>query len=112
MREQRRLTGYLLSSYTRRGARTVELVGDRTRSSIMDAFIPPTFPLGGGWDDPKLRASDEHILIVRVPRAKGSSQLSPSHFLKISLGSVILPIGTATNSHPLAPNSFSLVCIF
>jgi len=34
------------------------------------------------------------------------------HFLKINLGSVIFPIETATNSHPLAPNSFSLICIF
>jgi hypothetical protein len=34
------------------------------------------------------------------------------HFLKINLGSVIFPIDTATSSHPAAPNSFSLVCIF
>ena len=35
-----------------------------------------------------------------------------SHFLKINLGSVISPIETATNSHPLAPNPFSTVCTF
>ncbi len=34
------------------------------------------------------------------------------YFLKISLGSVIFPIETATNSHPLAPNSFNFVCMF
>ena len=32
--------------YRAGGAKTVGLVDDRTRSSIMDAFIPPTFPLG------------------------------------------------------------------
>ena len=40
------------------------------------------------------------------------SQVAGHHFLKISLGSVMLPIGTATSYHPLAPNSFNLVCIF
>src|SRR5512144_853045 len=34
------------------------------------------------------------------------------YFLKISLGSVMLPMETDTSSQPLMPNSFSLVCMF
>ncbi len=45
--------------------------------------------------------------------SKGIAALTRTpYFLKIILGSVISPIETDTNSHPPAPNSFSLVCIF
>src|SRR4026209_1810435 len=34
-----------------------------------------------------------------------------NYFLKINLGSVMLPMETATSSQPLTPNSFNLVCM-
>src|SRR4026207_2468542 len=34
-----------------------------------------------------------------------------NYFLKINLGSVMLPMETATSSQPLMPNSFNLVCM-
>ena len=61
-------------------------------------------------DTPCPRQSAVSPCALREHRRSSASPFP--HFLKISLGSVILPIGTATNSHPLAPNSFSLVCIF
>src|SRR5882762_6659259 len=61
---------------------------------------------------PTARVGRAHSYRARSA-SKGIVPATPfSHFLKISLGSVISPIETATNSHPLAPNSFSLVCIF
>ena len=38
-------------------------------------FPIPHFNFKGGLVDPRMRASNEHILIVRIPRAGGSSQL-------------------------------------
>jgi hypothetical protein len=68
---------------------------------------------GWGLIDLLLRASNEGFLKPRVARAQKIISPHPLlHFLKISLGSVIFPIETATNSHPLDPNSFSIVCIF
>src|SRR6476660_3707077 len=68
---------------------------------------------GWGLSDLPLHASNESLLRPRVARAQKIISLIPfSHFLKISLGSVIFPIETATSSHPFPPNSFSTVCIF
>jgi hypothetical protein len=38
----------------------------------------PCFMFQGGLVDPRLRASDEHIPIVRVPRAGGQPVYPPS----------------------------------
>jgi len=42
-------------------------------------FLPPS--LGGGLDCPPLRPSNEHILIVRVPEARGMIQTTSAPFV-------------------------------
>src|SRR6476660_1022994 len=77
-----------------------------------DAELTLPFHLGVAGMIPTARVGRAHSYRARSASKWIVPAIPFSHFLKISLGSVIFPIETATNSHPPAPNSFSLVCIF
>ena len=82
------------------------------RHQESDALLSPPFHLGVAGMIPTARVERGPSEAARSASKGIVPATHFSHFLKISLGSVISPIETATNSHPLAPNSFSLVCIF
>jgi hypothetical protein len=56
--------------------------GPFDHSFLFSSPCSPTSLHEGGLVDPQLRASNEHILIVRVPRARGRPGLP--HFLSLA----------------------------